>query len=230
VVHPLFSEAADFFQSFFEKEIVMSPKKMAGGGRGGAYYSPNISIPSDKKGAIDWWRTFAERNSFPMYCVLLSHLSDVEVTKLVTDYSDELDAISGNDCCFILFRDLEKAKYLSPFQYAEHIKWVPVIAQAVGARNDELPSLLFFKDLDHGDYVLYKLGNKSTEEIIGELRQIFQVLSTYKDPRKKLNALRRLRNCRRLIPGLKRVSCTLSQIGTKVVATILDEMIKKHIP
>lgn len=184
---------------------------------------------SSRNDVLKWWVDFQEKSPSPLYCVFLAYSSDLEVVESILEYGDELEILSGDDCCMIFFRDLEKAKLLQPFTYKEHVKSIPIIAQAAGVRYDEFPGLLFFNDFNDGDFVFYKLGGKSTSDIIRDLREIFQDLSAIDDPRKKLKALRKLQNSHRIISGQKRVLFTLSELGKKMVATIIDEVIKKNI-
>lgn len=90
---------------------------------GGGEWIPTSVDELEKK-----WIEFAKRFPCSLYCIVLASDSDAEIVPLVENHRLELAEISGTECCFVYFRDIEKAKILTPYKYSEHAKWVYPIA------------------------------------------------------------------------------------------------------
>src|SRR5260370_6423426 len=137
-----------------------------------------------------WWQKFQAKSIYPLYCIVLGSKTDNEVALLVQNHLAELDAISGDDCCFIFFRNLKRARNLSPFQYSEHARRVYPLAKFVGIDFSMLPCFLFFEQIDSGKYVHISLAGQSEQEIIVLVRTIFDFIRQ----RKTVSQLTRLKS------------------------------------
>src|SRR5205807_3907700 len=102
----------------------------------------------------------------------------------------ELDMWSGKNCCFIYFRDLNKAKNLIPFQYQEHIHWVYSVVQLFDIEYSNLPCFLFFERLYAKQFLHISLKGLSEQEIIMLTREIFEHLRH----RKKISPFNQLKS------------------------------------
>ena len=129
-----------------------------------------------------WWTVFHNAANFPLYCIILADTSDSEVALLMENYRQEIAEISGKDCCFIYFRDLDKAKNLFPFEYREHTRYVYFIAYFIGIASNKLPCLLFFEKLVSGKYISISLANHTPEEIVVLIREIFSHIRHHTKP------------------------------------------------
>lgn len=76
-------------------------------------------------------------------------------------------------CCFIYFRDMEKAKLLEPFCFSDHAKGIMRFIQLIEIQSSNLPCLFFFDRIVEGEYVCVPLGNGTASEIMGHIREVF---------------------------------------------------------
>ncbi len=121
---------------------------------------------------------------------VLASVSDTEVASCVLNHRKEIADISGKDCCFIYFRDLNKAKLFEEFQFFEYAERVYSFVRFLGIKYDILPCIVFFEHIDSGKYACVKLASLTEEQIILRLREIFSHMYTDKNP----NLLKGLKN------------------------------------
>jgi hypothetical protein len=109
-----------------------------------------------------WWDDFAAKYSYPLYAIMLASEADSEAANFFQNHLRELSDLSGEDCCFIYFRDLDRANRLEPFVYSEHAKWLYQLTKLLGIDNDELPCIVFCERIDSGNYLYMNLAGMNS--------------------------------------------------------------------
>lgn len=161
------------------------------------YYN-DLNIPSDEEELVNWWDNFYSKSKYPFYGIILASTADHEIVSLLQNHRDEIAEISGKECCFIYFRNIETAKKLITFRYEDHAKWVYPLANLIGIDYNELPCFLFFRKIYSGNYIIINLRNKSQYEIIILLREIFEYLKLHKYLSSTFSALSRFKRSKKL--------------------------------
>jgi len=111
---------------------------------------------------------------------VLADTSDTEVALLLQNHLVEIDVITGKECCFVYFRNLDEAKNFSIFNFSEHSRQVYSFARFLGIDTSKFPCLVFFNQVNSGEYILMSLAGQSHQEIIQFTRQIFDYLYKHK--------------------------------------------------
>ncbi len=152
------------------------PRKVRDGGLANftSNYDYDVDI-SDLEELKTWWKNFQKGHDYPLYGLILATHLDTEVALFAEKYIRDLDVISGKDCCFIYLRDLDRAKKLAPFDFQEQLERTLTLAHILDLW-DQLPLILFFKQLGTGDYVHLSLANLSHQDIYMLVGQIFEHL------------------------------------------------------
>jgi hypothetical protein len=188
------------------------------------YANPDYHYLSDIK---TWWQKFKERLDYPLYCIILADSSDTEVASFMEKNLSELDAISGRDCCFIYFRDLEKAKSLASFNFQEHVRRVYPLMKFLDLQSSWLPCILFFEQLGEGDYVYISLANLSQQEIMALVRQIFDHLRKRKKST-PLAKLKRFRSARRIQMTGRALLRNIVEVGEDVIVKFFQNLLETY--
>lgn len=197
---------------------------------GECYYSPEpINITDIIDDIEEYWALFRRRYTYPLYAIFLATEADIEIVTLITHYRSEIAEMSGEDCCFVYFRDIEKAKNLIPFSFSEHARRIYPLARLLEIDIDLIPSILFFENLFAGEYVLFDLRDKSVNEIIELQRHLFSYLRQRSRGRPLKNPLRYLKSFARA----RRVSVTRDtlirnavQLSRSVLIEVLKSLVK----
>jgi hypothetical protein len=172
-------------------------------------------VPSNADELSSWWRSFEKDHKYPLYCIILAGNSDQETSALVQNHRTELAEVAGRMGLFVYFRDIERAKNLEPFLSGEHLKWMFPLTRAIPVDFSELPCLLFFEHLESGDYVVFKIGTKSTSEIIALVRQIFDALRV-EEPDKIYSSLKQFQRAKNLKTNARHLFQKLASFGEKL--------------
>lgn len=132
-------------------------------------------VPQDVDELKKWANEFHKRVNYPLYGIVLAGRDDVEALSCVQDHHTDLAQISGQDCCFIYFRDLKKAKDFANFLHSrDQADWASQIVNLVGISDRQLPGFLFFKRIDSGKYMYISLKGLSKQKILVLAREMFE--------------------------------------------------------
>lgn len=164
------------------KEIVVERPESTGRVRyGRAIYDWRDPSSSEQEIIERWWLQFQAKEQAPLYGMILADTTDKEVAAFAQNSRGELEAISGTTCCFLYFRDLEKAKQLLPFDYAEHAQRVYPLAQVMGIEMKQFPCFVFFTKITSGNYLSLSLAGLSQPEMMTLVRQLFDHIDLNKN-------------------------------------------------
>jgi hypothetical protein len=188
------------------------------------YYLDDVG-PFDTQGQLEaWWEDFGLRYKYPLYCILLATEADEHVVALAEDHRQELAHMAGDKCCFVYFRDLEKAKRLEPFRFAEHAKGVVQLTKVMSMRPDRLPCLLFFEQLVSGEVVYVDLKRKTVPELVDLLRELFSFL--YSKKKVSLSAVKAFRLSKRIVVATTVLGRNLAQLGQGMAGELLKSLVR----
>jgi hypothetical protein len=182
-------------------------------------------VPRNIDELTEYWTSFKQSSQYPLYALILASQADEEVVSLVSNHRAELAEISGENCCFIYFRDLERAKMLTPFDYAEHAQWVYPLVRLINLDLGTLPCILFFEDILSGNYAYIGLKGKSVSEIIHLTRELFGYIKQH-SRRRNLNALRSFNRAQRMQVARDVISRNIFQMGQDLVIEFLKSLVK----
>ncbi len=190
-----------------------------GAGTGGAYYSASQDF-ADKEALDKWWNDVGTAMPrFPMYAVFLATDGDAEVTSFVESNRPELKSMSGKTCCFVYFRDEDRARGSKNWSYAEHAALVHPIASIIGIPPNELPCLVFFRHIASGEYRRVDLRGISARDMLQAVREVFKyVPAPSADPFEALGQYKRAifwkRTKENLAVAAKQCAKALPQLAT----------------
>jgi hypothetical protein len=138
-------------------------------------------IPEGEEALKDWWARFSQDHKYPLYCMILATNADESIATLIDKHRQELAEIAGDKCCLIYFRDIEKAKLLEPFQFAEHATGVTKFIKIIDVQPNQLPCILFFEQITSGEFVLIEVGHKTLAEAMLSFRDIFAFIYSQRE-------------------------------------------------
>lgn len=190
------------------------------------YYDREERVFENLSELTDWWDRFSKKHNYPLYCIAMATNTDLDVVALVENQRNELDEVSGESCCFIYFRDLQRAKFLDqPFQYAEHAKWVYPIARLLGEnfKYREIPCFLFFEQIDSGKYLVINLAGSSQQEIIELLREAFGHIQS-KPGARPFTILRRFKQAKAYSVTRDKLVKNTTSLGREVIVDLLKSI------
>ncbi|HEY5002832.1 MAG TPA: hypothetical protein VII61_06755 [Ktedonobacteraceae bacterium] len=196
---------------------------MGGDGGGGATGGGDDELETGGN-IITWWENFQKRFDYPLYAILLVGGTDIQGVEILVNYRSELDMISDKDCCFIYFRNMNKFKTLAPFDASEHIKLVYSLARFVNLSYDHLPCILFFEQIDSGQYIHISLAGYSEQAIINLIRDIFGFLQQRKN-RSQFDQLKRFRISRQIRQTGSDMLVNIMQMGRDVFIEMIKSLV-----
>ena len=184
----------------------------------------SYEVPYSSSELEHWWAEFNLRHKYPLYCMVLATGADENVALLVENYREELAKISGDKCCFVYFRDIEKAKLLEPFRFAEHAKGIMQFIKIIEVAPNKLPCLLFFEQLTSGKYVYIDIGGKTVPELIKFLRELFAFI--YSQRTVSLLSVKAFRTSKQVQVAKEALSRNLAQFGKELVGELIRSLTK----
>ena len=187
-----------------------------------AYYR-STQIPRELDELTAWWNEFEALYKYPLYCIILASGENTEIAGLVQENQPELAELSGRECCFIYFRNMDQAKDLAPYQYKEHSAWVNPLASLLGIKQKRLPILLFFEHLVSGKYVTISLDQKSKAEILSMVGEIFDYLRSSKKE-KLFSALKNYKLAQKVSLTRNTLTRKVGEIGSMVIGEMIRSM------
>ncbi len=128
-----------------------------------------------------WWEAFRRKYNYPLYCIIMATSLDKNVATVVEEHRDELSKIAGQKCCFVYFRDLERARQLFPFNFKEHEKGVMKLIDIIDLERNSLPCLLFFENLTANDYASVGIDSGEPSSLIKNIRDVFTYIHAHQD-------------------------------------------------
>lgn len=132
-------------------------------------------VPQNVDELKKWANDFHKRVNSPLYGIVLAGKDDFEALSFVQNHHTDLKDISGQDCCFIYFRNLKKAKDFANFLHSrDQAEWAHQIVNLVGISDRQLPGFLFGERIDSGKYVYISLKGLSQQEILDLAREMFE--------------------------------------------------------
>jgi hypothetical protein len=153
------------------RRFILQEEEDDAGGGGGGGYAPT-SLTKEELGKL-LSSLNGQARKYPIYAIFLATEADTAVVSFIETHRRELADISGKDCCFFYFRDLQRASLLLDWEYAEHAKLVYPTAKMVDIKPGQLPCLLFFRNIASGEYVRISLQNLTSNELLHLMRDIF---------------------------------------------------------
>jgi hypothetical protein len=184
----------------------------------------SYGVPSSEEELGIWWARFRHQYKYPLYCMVLATESDSNVASVIDKYRDELSKIAGDRCCFIYFRDLERAKLLKPFSFHEHAKGVMSFVQLVGIQFSSFPCLLFFENIIGDDYVTVGLENGSESDIVSHIREVFAFI--YSRSEISLSAVKAFKFSKHVGVARKSIGKNLTQFTKEMIGELLKSITK----
>ncbi len=163
--------------------------------------APPPSDFHDRHSLREWWHNILReyKQHYSCFAIFLVLPSDKETIRYLTDFGNELDIISGEDCLVIAIGKSEfrrsgfdekvqnptTAEKVSSFldemwnaAIKEHVSkgYSAKIAQLFNIEVDQFPCLLVFKDIRSSNHLLITLKGMAAEEIAGRMRSIFSII------------------------------------------------------
>lgn len=172
----------------------------------------------------DCWASFRRQYPYGLYCIIMATMADDQVASAVQEHRDELSKIAGRGCCLVYFRDIERAKLLEPFTFAEHAKGVMSLADVIGLSFNDLPCLLFFEDMLAGDYASISLDKVQMPAVIGRIRGIFAHL--YSGKELTLSAVKTLKFSKKIGKVAQTAGKGVIGVGKEVLLDLLKSLVK----
>jgi hypothetical protein len=132
----------------------------------------------------EWWHHILRTNGYyECYGIFLTLPADKEALRYLTDFSRELDIITGADCLIIALGKSEfkvsnfdaKNWSLSINEQTEEGYSVK-IAEFFGLDLLKFPCLLIFRDIRSPRHVVISLAKMTAEQIADEMRSIFSII------------------------------------------------------
>ena len=170
------------------------------------------------------WYEFYLRYKYPLYCMILATEADENVARLIEKHRQELTEMAGDKCCLVYFRDIEKAKQLEPFQFAEHAKKIMQFIRIIKVQPNKLPSLLFFERISSGEFVYVEVENRTVPEIMGLLRELFTFIYMQKEV--SLSAVRKFKFSKKVQLTRKTLTKNLMQFSKEMVGELIKSLAK----
>jgi|ERR1035437_165615 hypothetical protein len=111
-----------------------------------------------------------EKEKFAFYAFLLYTSKDGEIANYVKNYRAELSQLSGKDC-LIFYHDKSSKSETSSSGEAY------ITARAIGIELNEIPCIVFFKNINDESVLIYSLNNNLLKkDIKTELRNLFEAI------------------------------------------------------
>ena len=128
---------------------------------------------SEKLEFRNWLDQFRKKTAYPLYCIIISHQSDTNISNIINDeyYRTDVAKISGKDCCFIYFRSSAEEEKVN--LHVMHTERTYDVVDWLELEIDKMPCLLFFERLDYNKYIYIDLSQMTSEKIIVEMGKIF---------------------------------------------------------
>lgn len=184
----------------------------------------SYEIPNSSDELTNWWEKFRLRHKYPLYCMILATEADENIALLVENHREELAKISGDKCCFVYFRDIEKAKLLEQFRFVEHARGVMQFIKIIEVQPNRLPCLLFFEQLTSGKYVYVDIENKSVTELVRFLRELFTFI--YSQKTVSLTAVKAFRTSKQVRIAKEALGRNLAQFGKEIIGELIKSLTK----
>lgn len=172
----------------------------------------------------DWWHKFQQRYKYPLYCMVLATEADQSVSSFIEMHRKELAEIVGDKCCLVYFRDSEEAKLLKQFRFNEHADRVMQFIKIIDIQPNKLPCLVFFEQIDSGDFVYVDLGKKSVSELMELFRDLFTFI--YKQKEVTLSAVKKYKFSQKVQTTRKNISNNLKQFSIEMVSELMKSLLK----
>lgn len=179
-------------------------------------------IPSNEDELGGWWNRFSQQYRYPLYCMILATEADTNVALLIDKCREELSITARDKCCFVYFRDLEKAKLLEAFRFSEHAKGIIRFIQLIEIQPNNLPCLLFFERIVEGKYVCVPIGNGTVSEIMGRIREVFTYI--YSRSEVSLSSVKAFKFSKQVGVAGKTVGKSITQFAKDVVIDLLRSL------
>lgn len=180
-----------------------------------------IDIDEEK---LETLTQLVEARHFPLYGTILADTADETLASFIKVKRLEIEEISGKDCGFIFFHNLNNAKNFS-FVPSEHLQRVSVFTQLLNIEFSKLPCLLFFEQLDSGKYITISLANQSSEQMNGLIHQIFESLYSRKNIG-PLTQLKRFKTAQFITRTKKTLLRNIAQISEEIIVDLAAQLIK----
>jgi hypothetical protein len=218
--------------------------------------NPSLFPEEDSQTLIrDWWDTIlSEQGLYPSYAFFLFLPSDKEVISYLSNYSQELDFISGKNCLILA---LNKNKFrrsgvdhkLRSFKPLHTIRqtlrisyWKGLIrdqlskgysvriANYFGISYSDLPCLVVFNDIRSPEHIIISLLKMDSNEIAIRMKTIFSTIQQATSNNKAiLIELENLRTKEAFKKGGQILISTIQTIAGKTYQTAIDAWIKSII-
>jgi hypothetical protein len=155
----------------------------------------------DRHSLREWWHNILReyKQRYSCFAIFLVLPSDKETIRYLTDFGNELDIISGEDCLVIAIGKSEfrrsgfdervqkptTSEQISSFldemwnaTIREQVSkgYSVKIAQLFSIEVDKFPCLLMFKDIRSSSHLIITLKGMTADEIANRMRSIFSII------------------------------------------------------
>jgi len=182
----------------------------------------SYTVPDSEDELKHWWAKFNLQHKYSLYCMILATDIDENVALLIDKHRKELSDIAGDKCCFVYFRDIEKAKLLEPFHFTEHAKGVIQFIRIIGVQPNKLPCILFFERVTSGEFVYVGMENKTVPELMGFLRELFAFIYSQKEV--SLSAVKKFKFSKQVEINREALGKNLMQICKEMVVDVIKSL------
>jgi len=209
----------------------------------------------DRHSLREWWhnilRDYEKRYSCSAIFLVLP--SDKETIQYLTEFGNELDIISGDNCLVIAigkseFRrsgfdeKIQKPRASERFTnfldemwnsaIKEHVVngYSVKIAQLFGIEIDNFPCLLIFKDIRSPQHLLITLKGMTAEEISSRMRHIFSIINkAVSNKVNPLESLSKMQNEETFQKAGKTILSKVSGFAEKTFETAMEAWINASV-
>ena len=142
-----------------------------------------------------WWHDVIRSTErvFPSYATFLFLPSDGDAIKYFTDFYDEVEIMSGENCCLLALTNKDfklyaqsKDEWVDDFNLDVTNGYSAKLAQTLFGKDfNDFPCVLLFDDLRSRNCAVISLKELATYEISFLMRDVFHTINTAVSKRKK---------------------------------------------
>lgn len=185
-----------------------------------------------------WWNHVLKNNrAYPCYAIFLGLPSDRELIKYLSDFHQELNLISGDNCLILAIANTkfyfsgtdDKAWREAVIQHITGDSSVQ-LAQFLGLDFTHLPCLLLLKSFRSSNHVILTLKNMSAEAISVRMRAVFSIIqNSVRANKNPIRAITKHKDREKRKKAGKSIIGEVKNFVGKAYKTAMEEWIKTQI-